>query len=324
MAASWNSRLGFPCLNAPWVNGGSMNDLPVAVHDPWTMSWIETTFYPNTNKKTRVRIKQPDNDLIPVEAARYTVQNIMATLPPPYVLCCSGGVDSQAMIQAWLAGTQGDTSKFHVVSFSYNQGSNMFDLAGLSDLCQKHSIRHQVIDFDLITFLDSGLALEYQKKFYVTSPQMAAHMHMFDHFDQGTIMMSGQFSHGPEFFMNTTQFSTIKYSVVENQKPDKKVLPFFFLHDHSLARSFLNVPVINAGSSYLAKCHKYTAGGLPVIPQENKFSGFEEFKKFYDDVEISGRTRLPFNKKPSTRPFDILFRYTPGLEIIYNDDLDVM
>jgi hypothetical protein len=50
---------------------------------------------------------------------------------------------------------------------------------------------------------------------------------------------------------------------------------------------------------------------LPVIPQDNKYTGFERVKEFYDQYhsKIPKSVKLKYASRPSKRAYDLLFRY---------------
>ena len=62
---------------------------------------------------------------------------------------------------------------------------------------------------------------------------------------------------------------------------------------------------------YDIKINRFKQAGFPVIPQQNKFSGFEKIKDYYDKVPnlVTLKDRLQYANKPSKRAFDIAFRY---------------
>mgnify|MGYP001626670203 CR=1 FL=1 len=298
-----------------------------------TMSWLDIKFHHNTQKPTEIYIPNYRTTLSSTAAANKTIDTICMKYPKPFILCCSGGVDSQAMLYAWHQ-AKIDKSEIKVVSFVYNDNSNDFDLSGLRDLCSDLGFSHEYIEFDLKNFLDCQDYLTYQTKYWTTSPQMAAHMKMTEYFDSGTVIMSGTAGSYLNLRLgNTTVLSEYYYANIVNKISDhKKFIPFFFTHDEHIGTAFYNAfndsPLPEDSNifkdslvDYKHKVRVYQTSGFPVVSQDTDYSGFEEFKTFYDDVELTFREKLLWGQtdNPSRRPFDTLFRYKSQQHIKYND-----
>lgn len=295
-----------------------------------TMTWLDIKFHHGTDNPTDVFVPDYQTSLDSVAAAAKTIKSIHQKFPKPIILCCTGGVDSQAMLHAWhLSGVS--KSDIKVVSFIYDENSNLFDIKGTPQLCDKLGFYYEQIPFELKTFLDSGEYFTYQKMYWTTSPQMAAHMKMVEFFDHGTVIMSGTAGVKENlFFGSTTVLSEYYYANIQNNKTDKKkFIPFFFQHDKNIGTAFYdhhrkhspNMVDNKPELLYIFKTKAYQAAGLPVVPQDIDFSGFEEFKIFYDDVKLTLNEKLLWGQtdNPSRRPFDTLFRYKSQRDIKYCD-----
>jgi hypothetical protein len=298
-----------------------------------TMSWLDIRFHHNTQKPTEIYIPNYHTTLSCELAANKTAKNIHRQFPKPLILCCSGGVDSQAMLHAWHNANI-DKSDIKVVSFVYNDNSNDFDLGEVHTLCNTLGFNHEYIPFDLKIFLDSGEYLSYQTKYWTTSPQMAAHMKMTEYFNHGTVIMSGTAGSYLNLRLgNTTILSEYYYAnIVNNISEFKKFIPFFFAHDQHIGTAFYDAysdnplpkdsNILNDSLvDYKHKVKIYQISGFPVVPQDIDFSGFEGFKIFYDDVKLTFKEKLLWGQteNPSRRPFDTLFRYKSQQHIKYND-----
>jgi hypothetical protein len=135
----------------------------------------------------------------------------------------------------------------------------------------------------------------------------------------GTIVSGGSFvlsqpagaRVAPVGGMDYSLFGLQRYSDISGQS----MVPFFFNHDRDLMPVFAkiardqNLLPRDAETDYLAKCAIYRAAGLDVIAQERKMHGFEKIKDHCDDLPVPDRLRLKYLMLPSTRPYDMLYRY---------------
>ena len=315
--------------------------------DDNTQGWLSLDWQTKNLNKSKITGLLPlKNCHTPFSAVQYTVSQIKKNYPPPYYLCCTAGVDSQAMIHAWLVANNFDTGGMKVVSFIYNEDCNQYDMEGLQEICNRHDIKRQCINFDLMSFINSGSCLEYQKKYYTQSPQMAAHIKMFQMLPAGTVLMSGELTEiGRCTSMIANHFSVYKYARENNLKnQNKKFIPFFFEHDNIIGTAhwenikrkrqyinLLNLSNIDRLRDYKIKCAKYIDAGYPVIAQtkgpEGRCSGFYKFKELYENTHTLNRqAALKYVGNyaiPSQRMFDINLRYATQDFIIYNHQFTV-
>jgi hypothetical protein len=254
----------------------------------------------------------------PIQAAVEAVNDIVKNYPPPYNLFVSGGIDSQAMLYAWKISNQ----PFNAYTFRYNETYNVHDIQTLFLFCERENIPYTVVDFDYFKFLEE----EYDsiaKKYNCSSPQISMHIKMATMFT-GTNVFSGNFLLPNVAVLSYAILGIYRYSITTE---GKNTIPYFFLHTPELAYSIkgfkqYNLDEINELErlGYQRKACEYNLVGFPVIPQEQKFTGFEKFKEHYDShtyVLESLRNRLKFSDRPSRRPFDWLFRYP--YEDLFND-----
>jgi|LakMenEpi03Aug12_release.lakeMendotaPanAssembly.Ray.scaffolds.fasta_scaffold72174_3 hypothetical protein len=246
----------------------------------------------------------------PIQAAVEAVNDIVANYPPPYNLFVSGGIDSQAMLYAWKISNH----PFNVYTFRYNQTYNIHDIKTLFLFCERESIPYTIVDFDYFKFLEEeydGIA----KKYKCSSPQISMHIKMASMFT-GTNVFSGNFLMTGSAVLSHAILGIYRYS---RTSEGKNTIPYFFLHTPELAYSMHGFKQDNFSEindlerlGYRSKVRIYNLVGFPVIPQEQKFTGFEKFKEHYDShtyVKDDPKNRLRFGSKPSARPFDWLFRY---------------
>ena len=265
----------------------------------------------------------------PIQAAVEAVNDIVKNYPPPYNLFVSGGIDSQAMLYAWKTSNH----PFNVYTFRYNQTYNIHDIKTLFLFCERESIPYTIVDFDYFKFLEEeydGIA----KKYKCSSPQISMHIKMASMFT-GTNVFSGNFLLQESAVLSHAILGIYRYS---RTSEGKNTIPYFFLHTPELAYSMHgfkqdNFDEINELEKlgYRRKARVYNLVGFPVIPQEQKFTGFEKFKEHYDShtyVKDDPKNRLKFGNKASARPFDWLFRYPyeelfgePRLNFILNSPL---
>jgi hypothetical protein len=266
---------------------------------------VDDTLIDFTVNKFKETVKCPLTAAI--EAVNYIVRNH----PPPYNLLVSGGIDSQAMLYAWKMSNH----PFNAISFRYNQVFNWHDIKTLPQFCEQENIEYQIIDVDYFSFLEN----EYDtiaRKYRCSSPLIAMHIKIATMLS-GTRVLSGNFLSNDAAQLSCAILGTYRFSMTEE---GKNTIPYFFLHTPELAYSLNYFKYTNPHYystqadtlGYDRRVFDYQTTGFPVIPQEQKFTGFEKFKEHYDghqSVLMDKTNRLRYYNKPSHRPFDWLFRY---------------
>ena len=232
-------------------------------------------------------------------------------------LCLSGGVDSEAMLQAFLFAEV----PFKAIIMRFNDNLNDFDIQEILDFCESQRIPYEIFDLNLFDFFESGKYLEYGKKYQCQSPQLATHLYLCDHI-KGCPVLSWQ---APEVYYhikeggervsskglpNCLHAVYLRYFVANKRMG----VPFFFLYTPELLTAFFHLPFIqriiffgrqgaHACGSYELKCIKYRGSGFPVWPKGQAYTGFEKVKDYYDlkDQKAYGlgfnhRYRVPLKK----------------------------
>lgn len=239
------------------------------------------------------------------ELATQAINRIIDNYPPPYTLVCSGGVDSQAMILAWMR----SGVKFNIATGRYNSGMNDHDLVQLWELQKREDFDVRVLDLDIIAFHENELE-EWAKRYHCTSPHILTHMYICSKITEGTVISSGNYVTkngvlGSNTFMT---FGLERYARWSKQP----VVPHFWMHDQDLMPSFevlrrkMNLP--DDCDTYQFKCDLFHLAGYDVIPQPIKYNGFEKIKEHFDGQPLSYQIRAKVSG-PSNRHYDIKFRY---------------
>jgi len=248
----------------------------------------------------------------PLQSANHTINYIVKNYPAPYTLYVSGGVDSQAMLYAWLM----SGVPFNTFSGVYNKTLNDYDLETLDIFSKQHNLKINYHDFDLISFLENEHEY-YANQYHCGSPQVTTFMKMADLTTEGTVIFSGQCigkGRNQDLYgvPDRNNLSLYHYGI----KANKSIVPFFFNETEELAYSMdMMRPefwAVHVCGSYTDKVAAYQYYGFPVNPQKTGVNGFEKLKEMYDTnpprlPTIQDRLeRRPFQK--STRNFDLLYR----------------
>lgn len=249
-----------------------------------------------------------------VQAARSAAQQ----LGDDPVLCFSGGADSQAMIQCWREANL----KFDVAILEFDNELNKQDTEIAMLYCKEYNITPKIIKLNIVQFLtrDSTALAE---RYKCTSPHFSTHYKMFDMLREmgytgiccgGTALAKNHTEWGPA--PSAAQANYIEYSR-QHQFP---VIGNFLGYDPALCWTIaLLTPEHNVDwtinytrpvedinlARYTAKVIGYRNHGLAIIPQENKYTGFELVKeyfaeKFNDGWAFEKMFRIPLQKKYGT------------------------
>lgn len=281
------------------------------------MDWVKTGFGPDFLEYHPLLPFYMDytaarQSTIPIaDLIKQAIQRIVDQYPAPYTLICSGGVDSQSMILAWLQ----SGFPFEVVTARYNDGMNDYDLENLWQLQARENFPIKVLDVDALTFHENHLR-EWAAKYDCASPHILTHMFICSKIIQGTVISSGNFvtKNGVLGTNNYLTFGLHRYAMRSGQP----VVPHFWMHDQDLMpaldpiRKALGVSETSDQAGYKEKYMILQHAGLNVIPQPKKYNGFEQIKIHYDTRSIGYKDRAYAAGKISNRNYDILFRY--GLE----------
>ena len=293
-----------------------------------TLDWISLDYQ---ETYLGVRCTYDGTQKQPIEAIQDTVLDIAKDYPPPYNLFCTDGVDSQSVLLSWTKFAPLDVlNNTYVYTFVYNENSNNHDFQYIKQFCQDLGLRHRFLDFDLINFLESGECFDIQCRYRTTSPQISAHIKMLEFFDVGTNIMSGNYSRFQR--LKDLNIFSVHYALINHakqynsQSQNKKIIPFFYLHNSLIGTSASEPKNINYGKDfdnyfkeisddgYRKKCTVYKYFGCDIKPQLKKYSGFENFKFLYEKRNpASGREKLIYAnlcaKHNSSWAFDVKYRY---------------
>jgi hypothetical protein len=268
-----------------------------------------------------------DNTLVNIlDAAKITVDHIIKNYPPPYNIMVSGGIDSQAMLYSWkLFGKD-----YIPTAVMYNDYLNEHDLVTLDTFSQEQNISIEYLKFDLLKFYET----EYDtlcEKYKCRSPHFGAHLGMTENL-QGTCIFSGDClgKNGANIRSNNIcMYEATKY---------RSIVPYFFMHTPEIAYSKVFVAskykrkkldYADFQQLYQEKAILLINEGFPIIPQQEKYTGFEKVKDLYDEKYrhlITPKILLKYANKPSKRTYDLLLRYpyedkygTPNFRYIIDD-----
>lgn len=259
----------------------------------------------------------PDNSILtflgkserPAESGFVEAQRAAAlvaeNMPGPLWLWLSGGVDSEAMAQAFIA----KKIPFKVAIGRYNKGLNDFDIIWAIEFCKKQNLPYEMIDLDLDHFYESGRHGHLADLYRCRSPQFTAHFEMMMQVD-GTSLMPWQPPKAtPQLnryvtlgFPDDHYFSYARFLTVE-KKPGA---PYFFLYTPTLISSFLQTEAMRtvlrdgrlSGSEYDLKMKVYEQAGFKLQRRPEKWTGFEKVKQHFAERYQSDRS-----------VFDRLYRY---------------
>lgn len=203
-------------------------------------------------------------------------------------LCLSGGIDSECMLDAF-SGLDTD-----IYFLRFQNDLNDFDISTGLSICESRGLKFKVIDIDVIRFFESGLYLEYGRKYRCQSPQLATHMWLLDQIDGVPILAGNPFVrtvlNGGYFFIGLP--GDLHCSLFRYFEQNKRFgVPWFFIYSPEQIAAFLNTPTAqmfaaqNGGPdlyTYAAKCNQYSEAGFAARPRENKYTGFEKVRAYYD------------------------------------------
>lgn len=269
------------------------------------MNWLDI---PVDDKEYTLVIKKnykPAKTLL--ESGIDTVNNITKTYPGPYYLMCSGGVDSQAMAYIWSKANV----EFECITFLYTDHNGKFynthDIDTFHAFAKMHNISYKSKLFNYWQFLEQDIekiALQYD----CASPHITAYIAMSDKISNGTVIFSGNFF---EYGMPPFDHDILGLYRYSKKCTTHRVIPFFLSYDKEIAFTKFSITLPTTHNYYQDKCQVYEYFGIPIIKQNTKLSGFEFIKDHFDtrlDL-VTKQDKLKFSTQPSTRIFDIAYRY---------------
>lgn len=261
------------------------------------------TWYKIDHNKKMIDFKSSlDDNLSALDSAEIAINYIHQTYPKPYHVMVSGGVDSQAMLYTWKL-----FGKDYIPTTINYKGHNEHDLLELYEFSKKYQIDLEQHEFDVLDFYKTEYE-NYVYEYQLPSPQLTVFLAMTKHL-QGTVIFTGNFLGKPCISKNTQIGLTLEC----NKRP---FIPFFFWSSPDLAYSQLfyykRNPVRDSQYlySYDNKVKTYQNMGFPIIPQKQKYTGFEKFKDIYRDTHkhlLTKEFKLK-NPPPFWSPYELALR----------------
>lgn len=241
----------------------------------------------------------------------------------PFV-ALSGGIDSQA---ACLL-LKKSSVPFTAAIMEFNDNLNEHDVSNALDFCGAHNIPHVIIKFDILGFLARSLNA-YVEKYDCPSPQLLTHCRLFEilieEHNPSSIICGGNppsIREGEWEFISNRSHSVWMTFAKLNKYP---LIGNFLGYSLDIALPFMMLqPDMPSDLSqrYAAKVAGLQRGGLQIMPQKQKFTGFEKVKQHFASVTGDGWTfeksfRLPHHRK---RPeYDSLFEIPDDLAQFLSD-----
>jgi len=238
-----------------------------------------------------------------VEAAKRCAE----TLGEYPALCFSGGVDSQAMLQCW---SEADLSA-HVIIFNFKDGLNKQDCEHAKAYCHTWDIPYREIEFDIVQFLtrdNTDMTVKYGN----ISPHFNTHyrfVEILTHMGYTGVCFGGQapdrncgeygvnLSKVPYYWATCTetfdipvQGSFLSFSPelawsISLSTPDIKNLDYknnsSTLHEYGALKAA-------EAEKYEAKLIGYRRMGFDLMPQPQKYTGFELVKDYFEEQTGDG------------------------------------
>lgn len=234
------------------------------------------------------------------ENCKLAVMNLPSSVGSRPAVCLSGGVDSQTVVDTFLyAGVTPE-----VVIFNFLDDHNIHDVSHAIKFCESRNITPRLIDLDVIWFLNNQ-SYDFATKYKISSPQFAVHLYLTGKLkDLGytSAIFGGN---------NLTQYTDFSWYTPTKEETDwckySKAINFpiigsFWLQDWRLSlMATIFTPYVNATDAmhrYESKILCYKTMGYDVIPQEQKYNGFETIKKYYEEMTGDGWTFEHQFRKP--------------------------
>lgn len=251
-------------------------------------------------------------------------------------LCLSGGVDSQYMVQCWKEAKL----DFDVAVLVFNKDFNSHDVSVAREFAKKTGIRLKEVKIDVLNFLNRE-NYDYGITYHSASPHFNCHYKLFDILKSegytgvacggnSPIRCNVKNSWGENYrrnifnFINYTKISgfpclgdfisfypKLNWALSLITEPVKKT----HFHEKYIGLSHVSTAELQQ-QRYQTKCEAYLRSGLEIIPQSNKFTGFELLKEYYknlnnddDDYAFEKKFRYPLEHKLNVAKYDGLLKF---------------
>ena len=205
------------------------------------------------------------------------------------MVALSGGVDSQAAcILMKLAGVQ-----FTAVTMKFHGGLNAMDYLIAQEFCDKWHIPHKLVEMDAISFLTTSLP-QYVERYQCPSPQFGLHFAFFEkvitEYNPSCLVCGGTtpFFEGGKlvFRLTRAQNSWTTFAEVTGVTMVGNFLGWSL--DIALPM-MMTVPTAHMyaphgmDDRYLDKVTGMRSLGIDVSPQDQKYTGFENIKLWFEE-----------------------------------------
>ena len=222
-------------------------------------------------------------------------------------LCFSGGIDSQAMLQCW---SEADLSA-HVIIFNFKDGLNKQDCEHAKAYCHTWDIPYREIEFDVVSFLTRD-NVDMTTKYGNVSPHFNTHyrfVEILTHMGYTGVCFGGQapdrncgeygvnFTKVPYYWATcadkfdiAVQGSFLSFSpelawAITLSTPDIKNLDY--KNNSTALREYDALKAVEA-EKYAAKLIGYRRIGFDLMPQPQKYTGFELVKDYFEEQTGDG------------------------------------
>jgi hypothetical protein len=233
-----------------------------------------------------------------------SIASVSASLGPNIYVALSGGIDSQA---ACLLLRRANV-KFTIVIMQFRDDLNIHDVSSAITFCTTHRFKYTLVDFNILSFLGRDLP-SYVVKYNCPSPQLSAHCRFYEmlieRFAPSAIICGGNppcIRDGKwEFISNRSHSVWMTFAEI-NKYP---LVGNFLGYTLDIALPFMlfqpDMPT-DIALRYIAKVTGMHRLGLSVIPQQQKYTGFELVKEHFANMTGDGWAfekffRLPHHSK---------------------------
>jgi len=251
----------------------------------------------------------------PWQEALTAVGKIYEDQTDPISLCVSGGVDSECMLRAFHAAKKPFRTFIfrYLGNYPWSRDWNHHDTVDAFRLCRKLDIQPEVLKLNALTYFDSGQVFSNSEKYTCASPQLCLHIEFLKKVPGCPVLAwnapNFQGHANPQMeglgLPGFLHFSYNRYF----EESQRAGIPFFFLYTPELFYSFFKLERFRkqranpkSTGSYELKCDLYRDGGFHIQNRPDKFTGFEELRRYYDlkyrgmDV-FNQKFRQPLNEK---------------------------
>lgn len=223
---------------------------------------------------------------------KLAIQEMKPKIGNKPAICFSGGIDSQTVVDSFLLA--GEIPEVTILRFEDDLNSHDVDHA--LAFCETRKITPTLVNIDIIRFLNNEL-YEFAISNKISSPQFATHLYFASKLkEQGftSAIFGGnclfQFDDGDWYTPTKEETDWYKYS----KNIDFPIIGSFWSQDWRLSLfATLSMPLGKkdiAEYNYQVKIDGYKNMGYDVIPQTQKYNGFENVKKYYQDMTGDGWT----------------------------------